>query len=57
MAFTKLDKFEYAVIYILLKNDLGYDVVFYTKFETKYLGFIFTAALFNWFLSSFNLNF
>jgi hypothetical protein len=47
MAFTKLDKFEYAVIYILLKNDLGYDVVFYTKFETKYLGFIFTAALFN----------
>jgi hypothetical protein len=41
---TKLNKSEDVAIYKLLKDNPGYDVVFYPKFETKSSGFIFTSA-------------
>ena len=40
----KLSKAENLAIYNLLKDNPGYDVVLYPKFDTKSSGFIFTTS-------------
>lgn len=41
---SKLNKAEDVAIYNLLKENPGYDLVLYPKFDTKSSGFIFTSA-------------
>jgi hypothetical protein len=41
---SKLKKAENVAIYNLLKENPGYDVVLYPKFDTKFSGFIITNA-------------
>lgn len=41
---SKLNKAEDVAVYKLLKDNPGYDLVLYPKFDTKSSGFIFTNA-------------